>query len=194
MQNPFEQGYWEEGALVTFGFRSVGKNVRIAKNCTIVGLNNISFGDGVRIDGNTLIVASSGHVTIGSYVHIGGACSLGGGGGITLEDFSGLSQGVKIYSVSDDYSGESLTNPCVPINYKKVQSSPVSIGRHVIVGSGSVILPGVTIGEGSSVGALSLVNRSLDAWGVYFGAPAKRLKSRAKNLLLLETEFLSSLR
>jgi galactoside O-acetyltransferase len=56
----------------------------------------------------------------------------------------------------------------------------------VLIGSGSVVLPGVTIGEGSAVGALSLVSMSLDEWGVYFGSPAKRIKARSKNLLEME--------
>ena len=56
----------------------------------------------------------------------------------------------------------------------------------MIIGTQSVILPDVTIGEGSSVGAMSLVNRSLEPWGVYFGVPARRLKERSKDLLELE--------
>ena len=67
-----------------------------------------------------------------------------------------------------------------------MKAAPVSLGRHVIVGSGSVILPGVVVGEGSSVGALSLVTKSLEPWGVFFGAPVRRLKSRSQRLLALE--------
>lgn len=191
MNNPFNPGYWEEADLVTFGFAQVGKHVRVAKNCTIIGLQNISLGDNVRIDGGTVLAASSGYIRIGSYVHIGGMSFLAGAGGIEMRDFSGLSQGVRIYSASDDYSGQSLTNPTVPREFLNVKMAPVSLGRHVIVGSGSVILPGCNIGEGSSVGALSLVNKSLDEWGVYFGTPCKRMKARSKNLLEAEERLLS---
>jgi acetyltransferase-like isoleucine patch superfamily enzyme len=107
-----------------------------------------------------------------------------------LKDFSGLSQGVRIYSGTDDYTGKSLTNPTVPHKYLKVKIAPVILGKHVIVGSGSVILPGLTIGDGSSVGALSLVTKSLDEWGVYFGSPAKKLKARSKDMLKLENELM----
>ena len=65
------------------------------------------------------------------------------------------------------------------------------VGRHVIIGSGSVVLPGVTIGEGSSVGALSLITKSLEEWGVYFGSPAKKIKSRRKDLLEQEQTLLA---
>lgn len=184
--NPFNPGYFESDELRTFGFKQVGENVKIAKNCTIIGLHNIALGDHIRIDGNVVLAAYSGALTLGSYIHIGEGCYLGCGGGVTLDDFSGLSQGVKIYSGTDDYSGKTLTNPTVPDAYKQVKLAPVRLGRHVIVGSGSVILPGVSIGDGSSVGALSLVTKSLEAWGVYFGAPAKKLKERRKDLLKLE--------
>jgi acetyltransferase-like isoleucine patch superfamily enzyme len=188
--NPFNQGYYESDELMRFGFRRVGKNVKIAKNSTIIGLNNISIGSNIRIDGNTVIAAHSGFLELGDYIHIGGFCYLGCAGGITMSDFSGLSQGVNIYSGTDDYTGRSLTNPTVPHKYLKLKIAPVHLGRHVIVGSNSVILPGVAIGDGSSVGALSLVTKSLEAWGVYFGAPVKRLKSRSKSLLELEKKLI----
>lgn len=188
--NPFDQGYFESEDLRKFGFKCVGENVKIAKNSTIIGLNNITLGNNVRIDGNVVIAAHSGSLTLGNYIHIGGGCYLGCAGGITLSDFSGLSQGVSVYSGTDDYTGKSLTNPTVPRKYLKVILAPVLLGRHVIVGSGSVILPGVTIGDGSSVGALSLATKSLDEWSVYFGSPATRLKARSKDILALEEQLI----
>lgn len=191
MENPFDQGYWEAEELRRFGFRSVGNNVRVAKNCTIIGLENITIGDNVRIDGRSSLACAAGSLTIGSYIHIGSGCYLACSGGIELQDFSGLSQNVSIYSTSDDYSGSSLTNPTIPLEYLNPITKKVSILRHVIVGSGSVILPGITLGEGSAVGALSLVNRDLDAWSIYSGTPARRLKSRKKELLKFEKALLT---
>jgi acetyltransferase-like isoleucine patch superfamily enzyme len=185
------QGYFESDELRALGFKKVGANVKIAKSTTIVGPSNIVIGSNVRIDGCTVISAYSGSLTIGSYIHIGSHCFLACSGGIRLADFSGLSQGVRLYSVSDDYSGSFLTNPTVPRKYLNVKIAPVTLGKHVIVGSGSVVLPGVDIGEGSAVGALSLVSKSLGGWGIYFGAPAKRLKSRSRKLLALEQKLLS---
>jgi galactoside O-acetyltransferase len=188
--NPFNPGYYTEDDLKNAGFKALGKNVRIAKNNTIIGLENIVIGDNVRIDGYcAIITAGDGWLNIGSYIHIGGCCYLSAGDGIRMEDFSGLSQGVRIYSRTDDYSGKHLTNPTVPERYTGITRGTVVLGRHVIIGSGSVILPKVTIGDGSSVGALSLVTKDLDPWGVYFGCPAKRLKSRSKRLLELEAEL-----
>jgi galactoside O-acetyltransferase len=191
MLNPFDTDYYSEVDLKDSGFRSIGYNVKIAKNCTIVGLNNISIGNNVIIDSFCTIVAKgSKELIIGSYVHIGSYCLLSAGDGIEIQDFCGLSQGVKIYSRSDDYSGEYLTNPTIPEKFTGVQGGLVVLKPHVIIGSGSVILPNVEIGEGTSVGALSIVTRNLPAWGVFFGHPLRRLKDRSKHLLVLRDELL----
>jgi galactoside O-acetyltransferase len=192
MSTRFQPGYWTEDDLRDEGFAALGRNVRIATNCTIAGLNHISIGDNVRIDGYcTLIASDSGCIDLGSYIHIGSYCHLSGGAGIVLEDFTGLSQGVRIYSRSDDYSGEFLTNPMVPPQFTNPVNGRVTLQRHVIVGSGSVILPGVSIGAGASVGALSLVTKDLDAWSIYFGAPARRIGARSQRLLELEQRMMS---
>jgi galactoside O-acetyltransferase len=86
-----------------------------------------------------------------------------------------------------------MTNPMVPNQYTNVERGEVVLKRHVIIGSSSVILPGVTIGEGSAVGALSLVNKSLPDWGIFSGIPARRLRDRSQNLLKHESEFLKSI-
>jgi galactoside O-acetyltransferase len=109
---------------------------------------------------------------------------------VTLEDFCGLAYGCHVFTQSDDYTGRTLTNPTVPVKYKLETKLPVLIKRHCIVGTCSVILPGVTIEEGTSVGAMSMVTKSTQPWSVYFGAPAKRLKARSKELLELEQEYL----
>lgn len=184
-------GSYHSNELRQMGFAHIGDNVSIGKNCTVIGMENISIADNVRIDGGTVIVAARGHLRLGSYIHIGGLCHLSCAGGISMDDFSGLSQGVSIYSATDDYSGESLTNPLVPDAFLNVTRAPVALGRHVIIGSNSVILPGVTIGQGSAVGALALVTKSIAEWEIHAGNPARRLKTRSKGLLEKEKAFLN---
>ncbi len=108
-----------------------------------------------------------------------------------MADFSGLSPGVRIFTLGDDYSGETLTNPSVPSQYTGGVRGTVTLKRHVIIGANTVILPNLTIGEGTSVGALSLVTKDLEPWGIYAGRPARRLKNRKKDLLELEKKLLS---
>lgn len=181
--------YFTKYELHKIGFLSIGKNVNIHKTCNIVFPENIKLENNIRIDGFSTIIGS-GYIEIGNYVHISPYCLVAARGGVKLKDFSGLSSGVRIYTTSDDYSGEYLTNPTVPTKYTNVDIKEVVIDRHVIVGSNSVILPGVHIGEGAAVGALTLVRRSLDPWGIYSGNPARRIKDRKKDLLALEQQLL----
>lgn len=194
MNNPFDPGYFSDEQLVDFGFKKVGNNVRIAKNCTIIGQGNIELGNNVRIDGYcSIIAAGDGFAKIGSFVHIAGYCGIYAGKGVVLEDFSGLSAGVRIYTGTDDYSGRTLTNPTVPKKYTGVTSGPVTLQRHVIIGTGSVILPGIRANEGAAVGALSLITKDLEAWSIYGGTPARKLRDRSKDLLEIEKQLFAEM-
>jgi galactoside O-acetyltransferase len=175
-------------ALRALGFREIGSNVLISDRASIYGAERISLGSNVRVDDFAVISAGSDGIEIGSYVHIAVSCSLIGSALIRLGDFSGLSARVAIYSSSDDYSGEFLTNPTVPAHLRGVTSSPVILGRHVIVGSGSVILPGVTVHEGASIGALSLVRKDCEAFAVYSGSPMRKVSERSHKLVELENQ------
>ena len=103
-------------------------------------------------------------------------------------------QDVKVYSKTDDYSGLSLTNPTVSDKYKRTKSGKVIFNEYVVIGAGTVILPNVKIGEGSAVGALSLVSKNLDSWTIYSGNPLMKLTKRSKDLLLKKEEFLNELK
>jgi len=107
-----------------------------------------------------------------------------------MEDFSGVSSKVSVYSSNDDYTGYHMTNPMVPSEFTGVVHSDVMIGKHVLIGSSTIILPGVTLFEGSAVGALSLVNKDCESFYIYSGNPAKKLCQRSKQLLELEEELL----
>jgi galactoside O-acetyltransferase len=173
------------------GFFSVGKDVQISDRASFYNTPKISIGDNVRIDDFCVLSAGLGGIFIGNYIHIGVLSSVIGAGKITISDFCNISSRVAIYSSNDDYSGAAMTNPTVPSQYTNVYHEDVFLGRHVIIGSGSVILPGATFEEGAAVGALSLVKGNCEAFGIYAGSPVRRIKSRKRTLLDLEKEFLS---
>jgi acetyltransferase-like isoleucine patch superfamily enzyme len=176
--------------LAAMGIKHCGTNVRISDRAAIYNADQIEIGDNSRIDDFCVV---SGKVRIGRNVHIAVFCNIAGGSeGVTIEDFAGLAYGCHVFSQSDDYSGRTLTNPTVPAIYKSETKKAVTVGRHCIVGTNSLILPGVTLGEGSCVGAMSMVTKSTEEWTVYFGIPAKRLKPRKRDLLALEQEYLNS--
>lgn len=184
--------YRDAAELRELGIGHAGENVMVHETVQLVDVENISLNSNVRIDPFCILSAAGGSIKIGNYVHIAAHACIFGGAGVVMENFTGISHGVKIYSVSDNYSGVALTNPTVPLEYGYHDRGKITLRKHVIVGSGSVILPAVTIGEGSAVGALSLVTKSLDEWGMYIGCPVKRLKDRKKHLLEKEQMLLRS--
>lgn len=180
--------HYSEEELKLLRLKSYGENVLISKDARIYNPQKVSVGNDVRIDDFCII---SGEVCIGNNVHLAPGCQLAAGGAkIILKDFSGLAFNVIVTASSDDYSGNSLTNPTVPEQFKKTkQVGDVVLNKHVIVGASSVILPSVEIGEGASVGALSLVSKSIEPWGVYVGSPLRKIKDRSKKPLELEKEY-----
>ena len=180
--------YYSLEQLECLGFKALGQNVKVSDKASLYNLESIEIGDNSRIDDFCVI---SGKVKIGCNVHVAPFCLVAGGEqGIVMEDFSGLAYGVQVFSQSDDYSGNTLTNPTVPATFKNEKKAAVHIGRHVIVGAGSMIFPGVKIAEGCSIGAMTLVNKSTIEWGIYLGNPARRIKERKKDLLALEEMYI----
>lgn len=177
-------------AIEMMGFLSVGNSVQISDSASFYGTTRIAIGNNVRIDDFCVLSAGLGGIQIGCFVHLAVYTSLIGAGKITLSDFSNLSSRVSIYSSNDDYSGKTLTNPTVPSQYTGVTHADVFLGKHVIIGCGSVILPGVTLEDGAAVGALSLVNKQCLAFGIYSGNPARRISERKRDLLKLESDFM----
>lgn len=180
-------------AIEELGFASVGENVQISDRASFYGASRISLGKNVRIDDFCVISAGAGGIEIGRNVHIAVGATLIGGGQIILCDFVGISSRASIYSSNDDYSGAYMTGPTLPEEFTNVRHADVFLGKHVIVGSGSVILPGVTLEEGVAVGALSLVHKRCQAFGVYAGNPARRIKERKRDLLELEQKLMASM-
>ena len=183
-------GYLTDTQLSTMGFGTLGRNVRISTRASIYEPEKMHIGDNCRIDDFCVV---SGALRLGRNVYIGPFGLIAGGSpGIVFADFVTLAYRVQIFSQSDDYSGASMTNPTVPAAYKKEIKQVVELGRHAIVGAGATIMPGVCLGEGTSVGAASLVTRSTDPWSIYAGVPARRLRDRKRDLLALEKDYLAS--
>ncbi len=180
--------YYSDAELQQLGFKHLGKNVKISTKASIYNADQIEIGDHSRIDDFCVI---SGKVTIGKHVHLAPFCLVAGGEkGIRIDDFAGMAYHAQIFSQSDDYSGRTLTNPTIPARYKAEKKASSALGRHVIVGAGSIIFPGVEIAEGCAVGAMTLVTHSTQPWGIYVGNPARRIKDRKQDLLQLEAQFL----
>lgn len=175
--------YLTEQQLNEIGFAALGSNVQISDKASFYGAERIKIGNNVRLDDFCVLSAGEGGIEIGNYIHIAVYSSLIGAGKITLSDFCNISSRVSIYSSNDDYSGRYMTNPMVPSQYTNVSHADVYIGRHVIIGCGSIILPGVNVSDGVAIGALSLVNKDCEEFYIYAGVPIKKLSSRSRDCL-----------
>jgi len=155
----------------------------------IIGLENIKFGKNVLIDDFTLIYATA-PMEIGNYVHIACFASITGGAELKVGDFVAISQGCRVLTGTDDFVDWGFGNSTINEKYRNTKREPVKIGKYCIIGANSVVLPGVTIGEGATVGAGSVVTKDLEPWGVYIGN--KRIKDRNRvEVLKTYNEFLT---
>jgi galactoside O-acetyltransferase len=178
--------------LRDIGFASIGLNILISDKASIYGAEKIHLGNNIRIDDYCVLSAGDGGFYIGNNIHIAVYSSLIGGGKITLGDYCNISSRVSIYSSNDDYSGNYMTNPMVPSIYTNVLIADVMIGKHVIIASGSIILPNVNIMDGVAIGALSLIKDNCEEFTIYAGCPSRVIGKRSKELLNKETEFNSA--
>jgi galactoside O-acetyltransferase len=172
--------FYSQSELENIGFKKLGTNVLISYKTSFYGVENMIIGDHVRVDDFCIL---SGHITLGSYIHISAYCGLYGSYGIEMEDYTGLSPRCTVFSASDDFSGDYLIGPMLAKEQTNVTGGKVIIKKYSQIGAGCIILPNVTIELGVAVGAMSLVNKNLTAWGIYSGIPAVKKKERKKGLL-----------
>lgn len=173
--------------LNELGVKKVGENVLISKNAKIYGAKDIEIGDNVRIDDFSIL---SGKIIIRNNVHIAaGVYIFAGEYGVFLNDFSGVSSRTAIYAASDDYSGQYMTNPTIPDEFRGVTGGYIYIGKHALIGTGCTVLPGVKIGDGASIGSMSLINKDIEEFTMNVGIPCRKIKDRSKNILVLEEEL-----
>ncbi len=175
--------YFTNEELLSMGVKEIGDNCMISRKCSIYSGGGITLGNNVRIDDFCLLV---GNITIEDYVHIGAFSGLHASkdGHIVFRSFSGVSSNVHIYASSDSFDGEYITGrPGIPNECMKDICKEVVLGEYSQIGTSSVVLPYGSLGEGTAVGAMSLVNKHLESWKVYAGIPCKIIKTRSKNML-----------
>ena len=156
-------------------------DVKVFEYTKIIGIENIDFGKYIIIDDFVLIYAKE-KIRIGNYVHIASYTSVSGGGAFTMEDFSGLASGCRVITGSDDFKDWGFGNPTISEQFRNVHTGAVKLERFSIVGANSVILPEVTIGEGATVAANSVITKDLEPWGIYIGN--RKIGNRNKEAVL----------
>jgi galactoside O-acetyltransferase len=185
----YRADYLTPEALLSMPFKSMGHDVMIHERVTLVGIENISIGSHVRIDPEVILLAT-GPLTIGCYTHIAAGAFIAARAGFEMKNFANIAHGARIYTINDDYSGEHLMGPTIPAELLHLSRGAVLMQEHAVIGAGAIVLPGVTLAEGSVVGALSLIGRSTQPWTMYVGVPAKPLKERRRDVIRKGQELL----
>ncbi len=144
-----------------FGFKdesnSEGTNLKLGKKAEIGDFNFVNCRGGLEI---------------GDYSHIHSGSKVIGAGGVSIKRFVAVTYDVMLISGTDRMEGvmtDSISEPKARAQYLK----PITIEDHAYIGSKSIIMPGVTIGEGAVVQAFSYVGKEkvLEPWTVYGGKP-----------------------
>jgi acetyltransferase-like isoleucine patch superfamily enzyme len=159
----------------------IGYDVCIDKTAIFTRTELCRIGNHVAIDP---FFYCSTQLEIGDYVHISPQVAIIGGklSKLTVEDFCFLSVGSKYVCGSEQFYGDGLIGPIIPDEFKDRQIlAPITLKRFSGVLANSVVLPGVTMAEGSVLGANSLLKTDTEPWTVYAGSPARPIRTRTKD-------------
>jgi acetyltransferase-like isoleucine patch superfamily enzyme len=172
-------------------FKKFGSDVVIGNYVEIRRPHLVALGNHVAIDAGAYITTAA---IIADYVHIGPYVTVIGGerAELVMGNFTNLAAGCRVICGSDRFYGEGLIGPAtLPNEYKdKMNLAPVVLEDFANVGTNVVVMPGVTLAQGSVIGACSLVTRSTEPWTIYAGIPAKARKARPRDKMLQYAEAL----
>lgn len=154
-------------------FKSFGNDVTVSTFVSFAHPETIELGDGVFLGKYAFIQGRhDGYCKIGNKVWIG-PYTYFDARALIIEDCVGIGPGTKI--LGSEHTGDPKD---LPIIQTDLVIKPVKICRNSGIGINAVILPGVTIGEGSIVGAGAVVTKNVEPYTVVTGVPAKVLKKR----------------
>ena len=136
----------------------IGRNVYIKSDVSIG--ENVQIGDYSYVNSYTDINGAK----IGKFCSIAGFCAIG----LDSHPIDWISTSPKLYS---------LLNMTGDKGYKEPKACPV-IGNDVWIGSNSIILRGIEIGNGAIIGAGSVVTKDVPPYAIFAGVPAKLIKYR----------------
>lgn len=169
--------------------REIGEDVFIHDTAIIKRPHLCSIGSHNAIDNGVTISTT---LIMGDYIHIAPYVTIIGGEPSTLimEDFSFLGSGTRVVCGGEDFSGKGLIGPTIPKEFRVINYTTIKIGRFGGTAVNCVILPDVTMAEGSVLGANSLLREDTEPWGIYVGSPARLIGYRDKDTILANAKKL----
>lgn len=156
-----------------------GQNVIIGKTVRIRRPDLVSIGDNTIIDDFTYISCA---LEIGSYCHIASNVTISGGanGKLTLKNMVGIGCGCSVHVASSDYLFASMDLPSVPEQYRfGGVCDDIFLESYVLLGSHTVVLPGVYLPEGFASGAHTVISqKKYEDWTLYRGLDCVKVFKR----------------
>ena len=166
----------------------MGKGVWIGKNAELWGdaLHKVTIGDNVSIDRDVYIEVGgpNAFLEIGKNSHIGAKAHILASGGVKIGKHVVIGMGTYILSATHHYEfpdgAPAMFSIRSPKSRQCVIKKPVIIEDYAAILTGSIVTPGVTIGQGAVVGAVSFVTKDIPAWTIAVGIPAHPIKERPR--------------
>jgi acetyltransferase-like isoleucine patch superfamily enzyme len=153
--------------------RKFGHGVRIASAVNFRHLETFEIGDGVFIGAQAFIQGRfDGVAKIGNHVWIGPQAYFDARD-LVLEDYVGWGPGAKV--LGSAHTGLPIDGPIIETD---LEIRPVRVEAWADIGTGAILLPGVTVGKGSIVGAGAVVTRDVPSFAIVAGVPARFLRWR----------------
>ncbi len=162
------------GSIDRSAFRRLGQGVVFERGALVFHAENVEIGDHVYVGHYAILKGYHRNLlSIGSGTWIGQAAFLHAAGGITIGESVGIGPGVHILTSAHEEAGRSI-----PILEAPLRFAPVRVDAGADLGIGSIILPGVHIGQGAQVAAGAVVTRNVPAYAVVAGVPARKIRMR----------------
>ena len=155
-------------------FKEIGENVIIEKGTLVFHPGRIKLHDNIYIGHYSILKGYYKNIMeIGEGTWIGQYCFLHSAGGLKIGKAVGIGPYVKILT-----SSHKEENNNIPVLHNPLEFKEVIIEDGVDIGIGSIILPGIKIGEGAIIGAGSVVTHNIEAYTIVAGSPAKLLRKK----------------
>ncbi len=147
--------------------------VQVDGMVNVIGSGEITIGHGCRFSQDVeLGTADNGRIRIGREVRINRGTTIFAYDKLSIGDHTMLGEFVTVRDANHGIAPDRL------IRSQSHDVQMVEIGSDVWIGRGTVILPGVSLGDGCVIGANSVVTRSISAGAVAVGSPARIIKQR----------------
>jgi acetyltransferase-like isoleucine patch superfamily enzyme len=157
-------------------FRALGRNVVFEEGVLVFHPENISLGSNIYVGHQTILKGYyQNEMIIGDNTWIGQGCFFHSAGGLRIGQNVGIGPHVKI--ITSRHADEGID---VPILFSSIEMAQVVIEDDCDLGTGSIVLPGVTIGRGSQVGAGAVITKDVEPYSIVAGVPARLLKKRGE--------------